>query len=354
MWWEIQRMKCTSNNTQEKPISLLNVHPRIISAFHKAGLHKLTSVLTLSAGDLRRRTGLSRLDVQGALEAASKAAFPQYAVDTTVLKMYENKDSKAPVHLSTGCPRLNSFLGGGLLVSALNEVAGTSAAGKTQFCLQLCLTVQLPRDQGGLDGGAVYVCTEDAFPHKRLQQMVEAFAKKSGRAPLEISDKIFVEHAVTISSLSVQLQYKLPSLLTQHNIKLVVVDSMAALFRVEFSEAQSPQRAQLLRAFGAQLKKLSNEFSAALVCVNQVTAAIDEECVGGVKPALGLAWAEQVTVRLMMTRSEGVGDETELQQNATLVLRDMEVLFAPHLPKVTTQYFIDKTGVHGDEHITSP
>ncbi len=57
------------------------------------------------------------------------------------------------VHLSTGCPRLNSFLGGGLLVSALNEVAGTSAAGKTQFCLQLCLTVQLPRDQGGLDGG---------------------------------------------------------------------------------------------------------------------------------------------------------------------------------------------------------
>ncbi len=53
-------------------------------------------MLTLSAGDLRRRTGLSRLDVQGALEAASKAAFPQYAVDTTVLKMYENKDSKAP------------------------------------------------------------------------------------------------------------------------------------------------------------------------------------------------------------------------------------------------------------------
>ena len=45
-----------------------------------------------------------------------------------------------------------------------------------------------------------------------------------------------------------------------------------------------------------------------------MTAAIDEECVGGVKPALGLAWAEQVTVRLMMTRSEGVGDETELQQ----------------------------------------
>ena len=38
----------------------------------------------------------------------------------------------------------------------LNEVAGTSAAGKTQFCLQLCLNVQLPRKQGGLEGG---LCT---------------------------------------------------------------------------------------------------------------------------------------------------------------------------------------------------
>ena len=40
-----------------------------------------------------------------------------------------------------------------MLVPGLTEVAGTSAAGKTQFCLQLCLTVQLPRKHGGLEGG---------------------------------------------------------------------------------------------------------------------------------------------------------------------------------------------------------
>ena len=72
------------------------------------------------------------------------------------------------------------------------------------------------------------------------------------------------------SSLSIQLQYKLPSLLTQQRVKLVVVDSMAALFRVEFSGAQASQRAQLLRSFGAQLRKLSDSFSTAVVCVNQV------------------------------------------------------------------------------------
>ena len=48
---------------------------------------------------------------------------------------------------------LDRTLRGGLLVPGVMEIAGTSAAGKTQLCLQLCLTVQLPRDKGGLEGG---------------------------------------------------------------------------------------------------------------------------------------------------------------------------------------------------------
>ena len=55
--------------------------------------------------------------------------------------------------LSFGCPVLDGLLRGGLVVPGLNEIAGVSAAGKTQLCLQLCLTVQLPRELGGLEGG---------------------------------------------------------------------------------------------------------------------------------------------------------------------------------------------------------
>ena len=54
--------------------------------------------------------------------------------------------------LSMGCTVLDTWLGGGLLTSRLTEIAGVSSAGKTQICLQLALTVQLPRDKGGLDG----------------------------------------------------------------------------------------------------------------------------------------------------------------------------------------------------------
>ena len=43
----------------------------------------------------------------------------------------------------------------------VTEVAGTSAAGKTQLCLQLSLTAQLPPQRGGLEAGtlASYVCS---------------------------------------------------------------------------------------------------------------------------------------------------------------------------------------------------
>jgi len=35
----------------------------------------------------------------------------------------------------------------------ITEIAGESASGKTQLCLQLCLTVQLSHDNGGLNAG---------------------------------------------------------------------------------------------------------------------------------------------------------------------------------------------------------
>ena len=42
---------------------------------------------------------------------------------------------------------------GGVLNRGITEVAGESASGKTQLCMQLCITVQLPREMHGLDSG---------------------------------------------------------------------------------------------------------------------------------------------------------------------------------------------------------
>lgn len=62
-----------------------------------------------------------------------------------------------------------------------------------------------------------------------------------------------------------------------------------------------------------------------------------------VSPALGLAWANQVTVRLMMRRLKRMvfrGDQSS-------VLRRLEVVFAPHLPQDGRDAGIWKEGVQG-------
>lgn len=42
---------------------------------------------------------------------------------------------------------------GGVLCRGITEIAGESASGKTQLCIQLCITAQLPTAVGGLDTG---------------------------------------------------------------------------------------------------------------------------------------------------------------------------------------------------------
>ena len=51
------------------------------------------------------------------------------------------------------------------------------------------------------------------------------------------------------------------------------------------------------------------------------------DSINGVRPSLGLAWADMVTVRLMLTREEGVencGDTVQKVSNVTKILIDFD------------------------------
>ena len=52
---------------------------------------------------------------------------------------------------------------GGILSRGITEIAGESASGKTQLCMQLCLTVQLPLQLGGLNGGTFSASSDYLF-----------------------------------------------------------------------------------------------------------------------------------------------------------------------------------------------
>jgi DNA-repair protein XRCC3 len=67
------------------------------------------------------------------------------------------------------------LLHGGVPGGSVTELTGESTAGKTQLCLQLLLTAQLPEAAGGLGGRALYIHTEGPAPLSRLASMAAAF-----------------------------------------------------------------------------------------------------------------------------------------------------------------------------------
>lgn len=193
-------------------------------------------------------------------------------------------------------PGLDRILGGGIDCSAgsLTEIFGRAGCGKTNLALQLCLAVQLPRHQGGREAGAIYLSTEggEGFPSLRLESMYKALTTtiittaSVDDITTTTSDSSFLlpeyqdclENIIVVEEMDQDTQlhtirYRLDHILETRKIGLIVLDSVAALFRGhgESSKSQLYTRQKDFYALAAMLKQLGAKHGAAIVCINQVT-----------------------------------------------------------------------------------
>ncbi|KAM9339368.1 DNA repair protein XRCC3 isoform 1-T2 [Symphorus nematophorus] len=332
----------------------LELSPGIVTAVRRAKLKCVRDVLCVCGPELQRLTGLSCSDVQQLLAAAANACRRRPPVPALLLR-----GGQSSLRLSVGCPVLDELLRGGLPAGGITELSGESGAGKTQLALQLCLCVQYPVQHGGLHSGAVYICTEDVFPSRRLQQLISGQSSLRPDVPpgvlsrLRFSDQVFIEHAADLDSLQVCLSRRVPLLLTRGLVRLLVVDSVAALFRSEFQASDWLERTRQLLTVSSTLQHLSQEFDTPVLCVNQVTDVFDSDdqslrpLSSTVSPALGLAWANQVMVRLMMLRLQG----TVTRSDQCSALRRLEVVFAPHLARDGRDAGVWREGVRGQTDV---
>ncbi|XP_044773681.1 DNA repair protein XRCC3 isoform X2 [Neomonachus schauinslandi] len=326
----------------------LDLNPRIIAAVKKAKLKSVKEVLHFSGPDLQRLTRLPSLDVQHLLRTASSHLQGSHVCTALHLHQQNQRFPAQHQRLSLGCPVLDGLLRGGLPLDGLTELAGPSSAGKTQLALQLCLTVQFPRRHGGLEAGAVYICTEDVFPSARLQQLMAQQRRLRTDVPGDVVDRIkfgnqiFVEHVADVDTLLECVRKKVPTLLSRGMARLVVIDSVAAPFRCEFDGTASVPRARCLQALGAALRRLSGTFQSPVLCINQVTEVTEEQGMAPrpqgvwderVSPALGMTWSSQLLMRLMVSRRRPD--------------RTLRVVFAPHLPPSSCSYTVNAEGVRG-------
>ncbi|KAM7396065.1 hypothetical protein PAMA_007371 [Pampus argenteus] len=253
----------------------LELNPRILAAVRRTKVKSVQDVLSASGPDLQRLTGLSHSDIQQLILAAAAACRRSQPIPALLLLNGECRRFQS--RLSVGCPVLDQLLRGGLPVGGVTELSGESRAGKTQLALQLCLSVQYPPHHGGLGSGAVYICTEDRFPSRRLQQLIEQQTCLRSDVPsaeisgLQFSDHVYIEHIADLGSLHTCLSRRVPLLLARGLVRLVVVDSVASLFRSEFQAADWLERTRQLLTFSSCLHHLSHEFNTPVLCINQVT-----------------------------------------------------------------------------------
>ncbi|KAK7374809.1 hypothetical protein VNO80_08250 [Phaseolus coccineus] len=258
---------------------------------------------------------------------------------------------------TVGCPVLNRCLDGGVPCHSITEFVGESGSGKTQLCLQLALSAQLPSSRGGLSASSIFIHTEFPFPFRRLRQLSRAFRMLHPDLP-DPCDRVFVRAVHSAD----ELLHLIPTIETfllysrsrWRPVRIVVIDSIAALFRSDFENTGSDLRRRSSLFFGISggLRRLAKKFGLAVVVTNQVVDFIGDGDVRvgnlsnglyssgrRVCPALGLAWANCVNSRVFVSRDE----------DGPVRRRKMSVVFAPHLPHSSCHFLINGEGVLGVE-----
>jgi DNA repair protein RadA len=236
---------------------------------------------------------------------------------------------KSMRRISTGSQNLDDLLGGGLETGAVTELFGEYRTGKTQLAHQLCVNVQLKQEEGGLDGGALYIDTEGTFRPERIIQMSEAKDMDYNKA----LQKIVVGRAYN-SDHQILLIKEASKIIEEKNIKLVIVDSLIGHFRSEYvGRGTLASRQQILNTHIHDLLRISEMYGdMAVLVTNQVSAKPDVFYGNPLRATGGNIVAHGATIRIFLRKGKG-------EQ------RVAKIVDAPNLPEEEAVFSITEDGI---------
>ena len=175
------------------------------------------------------------------------------------------------------------------------------------MCLQLLANVQLPGVIGGLDGTAILLDSEGGFSFKRLEEICQATAISGARAcgskwtKRNLLDGILYRRIETIEELNKCLDELARQILpNEPNVRLLVVDSIAYLFRYPISENE-PNTKSMLHSIAQKLNYLAYTWNLVVIVTNQMTTKLAQQGDGEeIIPALGEAWSHACSTNLRL------------------------------------------------------
>ncbi|MBK5133893.1 DNA repair and recombination protein RadA [Candidatus Bathyarchaeota archaeon] len=239
-------------------------------------------------------------------------------------------------YITTGSSELNRILGGGFQTGKLTEVYGPFKSGKTNLAHTIAVTIQLPRKQGGLGSAVAYIDTENTFSKEKIKRI----AKRFELDPKKVLSQIF--HARIYSSdHQSQMIQKAETLCKTRNVRLIVVDSLMALMRVEYVGIGMLARRQgVLNNMIHGLSRIAETYNCAILLTNQVSTKMmgmfsANDAIGGNIVAHGCHFR-------VMFKTKGFSSNNSLKRRAVIV-------DAPDLPPEEAEFYITSVGIADTE-----
>ena len=245
---------------------LPGIGPKGAQKLKEAGYSELISVAAASPGEISAACGISTATAEKIIQSARSMLDMGFK---TAADLQERR--KEVGKITTGSKSLDALLGGGIETQAITEAFGQFGSGKSQIGFQAAVNVQLPKGEGGLNGRCIFIDTESTFRPERITQLAEA----KGLDPKKILKNIFIAKAYN-SDHQIVLAEKAKELIKEHNVKLIVVDSLMSHFRSDYSgRGELAPRQQKLNRHMHALQKLADTYNVAIYVTNQAMARPD-------------------------------------------------------------------------------
>ena len=280
--------------------NLSGVGPVTTKKLSDAGIHNIMDLIVRGPVELSEITGMDK-DTAGNIVEKARIALVEGGMISkdfvSATEIYKRRQEIGKITTGTEC--LDLLLDGGLETQALTEVYGEFGSGKTQFCHTMCVTVQKPKEEGGLDGTVLYIDTENTFRPERIVSIAKAF----GMDPEKALDKIIVARAYNSAHQTLILE-EASQLIRENNVKLLVVDSAVGLFRSEYlGRGTLSVRQQRLNKFVHLLVRIAETYNCAALATNQVMASPDVFFGDPTRPIGGNVVAHTSTYRIYFKKS---------------------------------------------------
>ncbi|HEX5187220.1 MAG TPA: DNA repair and recombination protein RadA, partial [Nitrososphaeraceae archaeon] len=266
-------MEDIQNNGGSSELDILeDIGPATKIHLIEAGIKSLKELLIRGPHDVSEVTGMT---MEKSLDLCNKARIKleeNNVIQRSFIPATELYNKRKHIErISTGSKNFDELLGGGFEVNAITEIYGEFGSGKTQICHTSSVTVQKRRSEGGLEGGVIYIDTENTFRPERIVSI----SKLRNVDHIKILENIIVAKAFNSAHQELIIQ-EIGNIIESKNIKLLILDSAISHYRAEYlGRGTLSERQQKINKLMHTLLRISETYQIATILTNQIQAVPD-------------------------------------------------------------------------------